>query len=81
VRCVCGSIRQFRLTGIVFDLDDKCPQSASYEHRGSMRKDAAVNDQLETNGGEMHKTLADPDSAERFITEKRLGERIRRSAP
>src|ERR1700685_3397118 len=34
--------------------------------------------QLETNGEEMHKTLADADSAERFITEKRLGERIRR---
>ena len=27
---------------------------------------------------EMHKTLADPGTAERFITEKRLGERIRR---
>jgi transcriptional regulator with XRE-family HTH domain len=27
---------------------------------------------------EMHKTLADPDTAERFITEKHLGERIRR---
>jgi transcriptional regulator with XRE-family HTH domain len=37
-----------------------------------------MTDQLETNGGEMHKTLADPDTAERFITEKRLGERIRR---
>src|SRR5580693_7108894 len=37
-----------------------------------------MTDQLETNGGEMHKTLADPDAAERFITEKRLGERIRR---
>lgn len=34
--------------------------------------------QLETNGEEMHKTLADADAAERFITEKRLGERIRR---
>ena len=43
-----------------------------------MSKEAGANDQLETNGGEMHKTLADPDSAERFITEKRLGERIRR---
>jgi hypothetical protein len=29
-------------------------------------------------GGEMHKTLADADTAERFITEKHLGERIRR---
>jgi len=37
-----------------------------------------MSDQLETNGGEMHKTQADPDAAERFITEKRLGERIRR---
>jgi len=37
-----------------------------------------MTDHVETNGGEMHKTLADPDTAERFITEKRLGERIRR---
>ncbi len=37
-----------------------------------------MTDQLDTHGGEMHKTLADPDAAERFITEKRLGERIRR---
>jgi len=36
-------------------------------------------DRLEANGGgEMHKTLADADTAERFITEKHLGERIRR---
>src|SRR6202161_2019836 len=35
-------------------------------------------DRLETNGTEMHKTLADADTAERFITEKHLGERIRR---
>ena len=34
---------------------------------------------IEANGGEeMHKTLADADTAERFITEKHLGERIRR---
>src|ERR1700690_3962051 len=34
---------------------------------------------VETNGGkEMHKPLADADTAERFITEKHLGERIRR---
>ncbi|MGA3334221.1 MAG: XRE family transcriptional regulator [Terracidiphilus sp.] len=32
----------------------------------------------EANGEEMHKTLADADTAERFITEKHLGERIRR---
>jgi transcriptional regulator with XRE-family HTH domain len=37
-----------------------------------------MSDQLETVGEEMHKTQADPDAAERFITEKRLGERIRR---
>jgi transcriptional regulator with XRE-family HTH domain len=37
-----------------------------------------MSDQLEVGGGEMHKTQADPDAAERFITEKRLGERIRR---
>ncbi len=37
-----------------------------------------MSDQLEVGGEEMHKTQADPDSAERFITEKRLGERIRR---
>jgi transcriptional regulator with XRE-family HTH domain len=43
-----------------------------------MSKEAGMTDQLETNSGEMHKTLADPDAAERFITEKRLGERIRR---
>ena len=35
-------------------------------------------DRLETNGTEMHKTLADADTAERFITEKHLGDRIRR---
>jgi len=32
----------------------------------------------DANGEEMHKTLADADAAERFITEKRLGDRIRR---
>lgn len=37
-----------------------------------------MSEQLENNGEEMHKTLADPDAAERFITEKHLGERIRR---
>ncbi len=35
----------------------------------------------EANGEEMHKPLADADTAERFITEKHLGERIRRLAP
>src|SRR5580692_2090687 len=35
-------------------------------------------ERFETNGTEMHKTLADADTAERFITEKHLGERIRR---
>jgi len=37
-----------------------------------------MGEELETNGEEMHKTLADADAAERFITEKHLGERIRR---
>jgi transcriptional regulator with XRE-family HTH domain len=37
-----------------------------------------MNQRLEGNGEEMHKTLADADTAERFITEKHLGERIRR---
>ena len=37
-----------------------------------------MTERLETNGEEMHKTLADADTAERFITEKHLGERIRR---
>lgn len=37
-----------------------------------------MSDRLETNGQEMHKTLADAETAERFITEKHLGERIRR---
>jgi len=37
-----------------------------------------MTDPLEPNGKEMHKTLADADTAERFITEKHLGERIRR---
>jgi len=38
-----------------------------------------MTDQVETSGGEeMHKTLADADTAERFITEKHLGDRIRR---
>jgi transcriptional regulator with XRE-family HTH domain len=32
----------------------------------------------ETNGDEMHKTSADAETAERFITEKHLGDRIRR---
>src|SRR5277367_903246 len=32
----------------------------------------------EAAGGEMHKTQADADAAERFITEKHLGERIRK---
>ncbi len=37
-----------------------------------------MTERLEANGEEMHKTLADADTAERFITEKHLGERIRR---
>src|SRR6202167_618465 len=37
-----------------------------------------ITERFETNGTEMHKTLADADTAERFITEKHLGERIRR---
>src|ERR1017187_1976745 len=37
-----------------------------------------MSDQLEVGGEEMHRTQADPDAAERFITEKHLGERIRR---
>lgn len=37
-----------------------------------------MTERLETNGQEMHNTLADADTAERFITEKHLGERIRR---
>src|SRR5208283_2016457 len=41
--------------------------------------DRVETNRVETNGGEeMHKTLADADTAERFITEKHLGDRIRR---
>jgi len=37
-----------------------------------------MSDRLEANGEEMHKTLADTETAERFITDKRIGDRIRR---
>ena len=37
-----------------------------------------MSEKLETAREEMHKPLADADTAERFITEKHLGERIRR---
>jgi len=37
-----------------------------------------MSEQRAASGDEMHKAQADPDAAERFITEKRLGERIRR---
>ena len=37
-----------------------------------------MSERLEANGEEMHRTLADADTAERFIIEKHLGERIRR---
>ena len=37
-----------------------------------------MSDSLENNGEPMHKTKADVDTAERFIAEKHLGERIRR---
>lgn len=37
-----------------------------------------MTERLETGGEEMHEALADADTAERFITEKHLGERIRR---
>ena len=41
--------------------------------------DRVDTNKVELNGGEeMHKTLADADTAERFITEKHLGDRIRR---
>jgi transcriptional regulator with XRE-family HTH domain len=49
-----------------------------------MDNQAATKDSIEAGvpaeaaGDEMHKTQADPDTAERFITEKRIGERIRR---
>jgi len=35
-------------------------------------------EKVKTVDPEMHKTLADPDTAERFITDKHLGDRIRR---
>lgn len=37
-----------------------------------------MSDRLEAHGEEMHKPLADTETAERFITEKRIGDRIRR---
>ncbi len=37
-----------------------------------------MGEQLDVDGETMHKTQADADAAERFIAEKRLGERIRR---
>lgn len=37
-----------------------------------------MSEPCEANGKEMHKTLADADTAERFITEKHIGDRIRR---
>lgn len=37
-----------------------------------------MTERLESFDEEMHKTLADADTAERFITEKHLGDRIRR---
>lgn len=37
-----------------------------------------MSERAETNGKEMHNTLADADTAERFITEKHIGDRIRR---
>jgi transcriptional regulator with XRE-family HTH domain len=37
-----------------------------------------MSEKAESNGKEMHNTLADADTAERFITEKHIGERIRR---
>lgn len=47
-----------------------------------MAQEAAIHvhtgEPFELGGEEMHKTQADPDAAERFITEKHLGERIRR---
>src|SRR5579863_7500757 len=47
-----------------------------------MAQEIAINERihepLDLSGEEMHKTQADPDAAERFITEKHLGERIRR---
>jgi transcriptional regulator with XRE-family HTH domain len=43
-----------------------------------MDTEAATSERPKAGGEEMHKTQADPDAAERFITEKRLGERIRR---
>jgi transcriptional regulator with XRE-family HTH domain len=37
-----------------------------------------MGERLEATGEEMHNTLADSETAERFITEKRIGDRIRR---
>jgi transcriptional regulator with XRE-family HTH domain len=37
-----------------------------------------MSEKLDTPREKMHETMADPDTAERFITEKHLGERIRR---
>jgi len=37
-----------------------------------------MNEQVEEKGHEMHETMADAETAEQFISEKRLGERIRR---
>jgi len=39
---------------------------------------AAMSERAEVRNEDMHKTQADPETAERFIAEKRIGERIRR---
>lgn len=70
--------RKIRAIAKHFDLDDKCFESASYEYSGGMNQETAIKDHLTPGGEEMHKTVADSGTAERFITEKHLGGRIRR---
>jgi transcriptional regulator with XRE-family HTH domain len=73
-RIVEAPMRIFSSAEKHFDLDDKSGKSAFYEKGAVMSERAKVKAKDE----KMHETLADAETAERFIAEKHLGERIRR---
>jgi len=66
---------KFNGTEIFFDLDNNLHKKASYSLSSL---EAYMGDSAVVKSEETQKTQVDPETAERFIAEKRIGERIKR---
>src|SRR5580658_3982311 len=60
---------------MIFDLDNISPKSASYSLSSP---EAPMGELAVLKSEETQKTQVDPETAERFIAEKRIGDRIKR---